>query len=283
MILLIHIFDGIINFIYALTGLCRDKQNRSIGHIGKTFPHAQGIFLHGVSIFFHQIPLVYDDDTRFSCIVCLSSHLGILLGNAFCGINHNHADICTLYRHQRTHDRKLLDFLLYLGFAPNPRRINESELPILVIELCIDAVARCARNIGYDYALLSQNLIEQRGLSNIGLTDERHTNPVCIFINAIFRRKILIYLVQQVARTITMQCGNSERLSQSQIVKFIKFRLGLSGLITFVDCQHNWFSAALQHSSNINIRSGNTSAQIGDKNNHICVMNGCFCLITHKL
>ena len=54
-----------------------------------------------------------------------TSNLGILLGNALGGINHNHTDVCPLHCHKGTHDAEFFNFFVNLGLLADTCRINQ--------------------------------------------------------------------------------------------------------------------------------------------------------------
>ena len=98
MVLLIYLMDEREQLVHALTGLRGNEQHRCIRHVCQTLTDTQRVLLHGGAVLLDQIPLVYHDDARLACIMCLAGNLCVLLGNAFGRVNHDNAYIGALYR-----------------------------------------------------------------------------------------------------------------------------------------------------------------------------------------
>lgn len=72
-------------------------------------------------------------------------------------VDHDDADVRTLDREQRTHDRELLDLLVHLALFADAGGVDEGKLAVRVVYVSVYAVARRAGNVRDDDALLAQH------------------------------------------------------------------------------------------------------------------------------
>ena len=192
--------------------------------------------LHGLSVFFHQIPLIDDNNGRFSLFVCISGNLGILFGKAFGCINHNQTNICPVNCHIGTQDAILFNFFRYLGFSPDSGGINQDELALFIFHSCIRCVTGCSGNIRHNHTLFPSNAVDQRRLADIRFPNNGDPNRIVLFFQFRFWRQSIIDRIQHITAAMTMFRRNRKRIAQSQIIELIEFHRRFTDFITFIDC-----------------------------------------------
>ena len=279
MVLLVDLVDEREQLVHALTGLRRDEQHGRVGHIRQALTHAERILLHGGAVLLDEIPFVDDDDARLACVMRLAGNLGVLLGDALGRVDHDDADVRTLDREQRAHDRELLDFLVHLALLADAGGVDKGELAARIVHVGVYAVARRAGNVRNDNTLLAQHTVEQAGLADVRLADEGNTDAVGVLFLLVCRREVLVGCVKQLTYTVAVQSGNAERLAQTEVVELVKFRRGIARL----DSQHERLARAQQHGRNVLVGGGNARAQVGDEDDNIRVRNRRFRLKAHEL
>ena len=73
-----------------------------------------------------------------------------------------------------------------------------------------------------------------------------------------------------------------DRVTQSQRIKLIYRRVCPAGRIRLIHCQHNRLPGFQQHGCHFLIRCGHAGADVCDKNNHRCRINGDLSLLPHE-
>ena len=160
-----------------------------------------------------------------------AGHLGVLLGEPHERVDKNQTDIRTFHRHLRTQDAVLFNDVLRLAyptFAPQPGRVDENKLPVPVFDRRVNGVTRGAGDGGDNGTFLPCDTIDQRGFSHVGLTDDGPPNGfvLCLLLRLV--RKVGKGRVEQIARAVAVYRRHLDRIPQTEVVKFIKFRRRLA-------------------------------------------------------
>ena len=213
----------------------------------------------------------------------LAGDLGVLFGNALGRVDHDDADVRALDRQQRTHDREFLDLLVHLALLADAGGVDEGELAVRIVHIGVNAVARRTGDVGDDNALLTQHAVEQAGLADVRLADESHADALVVLLFLVCRREVLVSRVEQLTHTVAVQCGNAERLAQTEVVELIKLRRRITRLVALVDRQHDRLARAQQHGRNVLIGGSNAGAQVGDQDDDIRVRDRSLRLKAHEL
>ncbi len=282
-VLFIDHVDQVKQLGHALTGQRRQEHHGGIRHIRQTLAHAARVLLHRLAVLFHKVPFVDGDDAGLSGLMRTACDLGILLRDALRGINHNHTDIRPLNRHQRAHDAEFFHLFVHARAFANTRRIDQQIASLVAFIHAVHAVARCARDIADNDALFAENLVDERGLADIRLADDRDLDLLALrLVLRLFRREIFIAGIEQIAGAVAVQGGNGERVAQSEVVKFIKFRRLAARPVAFVDREHHRLARTAQHRRDILVRRCHAGVQVGDEHDDIGRLNGNFRLHAHK-
>ena len=78
-----------------------------------------------------------------------------------------------------------------------------------------------------------------------------------------------------------MRRGNSNRVSETEVVKFIKIGRKLTYAVHLIYAEHNRLSALLKHGCDLVVGCHNTVTHVRYKNDYICTVYGKLCLTPH--
>ena len=209
-------------------------------------------------------------------------HLGVLLGDAFGGVDQDQAHVAALNGQGGPENGILLDVLLHLGLAADAGGVNEDEPALIVFKVGVDGVSGGAGHVGDDDPLLPQDLVHQGGLASVGLADNSHLDGVVLLLFFLLWGEVLETGVQQVAGAVAMDSRDSDGIPQSQVVELIKVRVRDTGGVHFVHCQHDGLAAAQQHVGHLLVRGGEARADIRQKDDDSGVLDGDLGLIPHE-
>ena len=173
--------DHLIELDQTLSGLRGNKDEFRIGQKGKYLPDLVSEFLYALIVLFHQVPLIDSDYHSLAPLVSNAGNLGILFCHAFGRVYDQDRDIRPVYGAHTAGDHIVLQSLLDLVFAANAGRVYEDVFLSMPDDPGIDRVPCRARNIGDDHSVLSDQPVDDRGFSNIGLAYDRNTHSVVFF------------------------------------------------------------------------------------------------------
>ena len=133
--------------------------------------------------------------------MCDSGNLGILLRDALRRIDHDDADIRPFHRCHRTDDAVALNLFLNLILPSKTCSINKDIFFSVVSNVGINRIACCSRNIGDDHTVLLRQLIDEGGLADIRLTDDRNLRALVFLLVLRIIRKVLDHFIQHISKS----------------------------------------------------------------------------------
>ena len=200
--------------VEPLAGFGGNEDNRRIAHKRKIIHQLFALFVHGVAVFFDRVPLIHCNDARFTELVRNAGDFGVLFGEAFGRVNHNHTDVGAFHRHAGAQDRIFFNLVFDFVFAAKPRGVDKHETAEFVFDKRVCRVARCARNIGNDCAFFAGNGVNKRRLTDIGFADNRHADGVAFVLVIGFVGQIRQNSVEQIAGAVTVDGGNGNGVAE---------------------------------------------------------------------
>ena len=280
--LLVDIVDELKEPGHPLTGGGGDEHDGGIGHVGEipadVLPHA----VHGLAVLFHQVPLVHHDDAGLAGVMGEPGHLGVLLGDALLGVDHNEAHIAALNGHGGPEHGVFLNDILHLGLLAHAGGVDEVILALVVFKIAVDGVPGGARHIADDHPLFAQDAVGKHGLAHIWLADDGHLDDIGVLLLLIGRGEVGDAGIQQVTGAVAVDGGDGDGVAQTQVVELIKIRVHGAGGVHLVHRQDNGLAAFLQHARHLVIRGGETGFDVGDKYDHRGVVDGDLGLLPHE-
>ena len=111
----------------------------------------------------------------------------ILIDDAFPGVGHHHGDLRPVERVEGLRHRELLHRPLDPAFAAHAGGVDQQ----IVAEGHVDGVTGGARAFAHDLPPLAKQTIDERGLADVGATDDGHAHPRCVpgILRRVFRRR----------------------------------------------------------------------------------------------
>ena len=103
--------------------------------------------------------------------------MGILVGDALDRVHHQQTDVGALEVAARHHDRQHLGAAVGLAFASNPCGVDEHVAHTVFFEHRVDGVTGRPRYLTDQKALVTQEPVDQRRLTDIGPPDDRDRDP----------------------------------------------------------------------------------------------------------
>ena len=197
-------------------------------------------------------------------------NLFVLLGNARRCVDQEQADIRALHRRVRPQNAEMLDAILDFRLPPDARRVNKRIEPVLILHRRIHRVARSARDIRNDQAVLPHHAVDNGGLPRVRLADNRHADAVIRLLLVLPIAERVKAGVQKVARAAPVETRQLNRVViEAQFVEFIVFHRRTAHAVAFVGRQHNRLAALLEHDRNVAVRSGQPRAHVAEEHDHV--------------
>ena len=156
--------------------------------------------------------------------------MGILVGNVGLGVDHQDDHVGILDRLQRLDHRELLDRLEDLAALPHARRIDEHVMLAAALEVDLDGIARRARGVEGDDALLAEQGVDQRRLADVGAADDGDAHGIGLLLFVLRVGEGFEGQLDQPAHPFAMRGRNGVRLAQPE---FVEFRLDHAGIHAF--------------------------------------------------
>ena len=85
----------------------------------------------------------------------------------------------------------------------------------------IDGIARRARNIADDDAILAQECVDKRGLSYIRAADDGNADLIRLFFFRASLGKECDERIEQIAEIHCVRCGNRHRIAQAEVIELV--------------------------------------------------------------
>ena len=279
-----NLLDQFKQVLHTLTGLGRQEDHGSIGHISQLGADLFLIFRLGAGFLFDQVPLVDGDNRGLAGFMCQTGDLGILIGDAGLGVDHQDTHVGALNGHLGAHDREPLHRLVHLALAADTGGVNKGIMLFAADDLAVDGVTGGAGYTADNDPLLAGDPVDQAGLAGVGLADDGNLDAlVLLHIIPGILGQVSKAGIQQVAGAVAVEGGNAHRITQTQVVELIELSRGITGCIHLIDGQHDGLSGLFQHGGHFHIGGGNAGADVGDQNHHLGMIDGDQCLMAHKL
>ena len=239
--------DQVIQLHQTLPALGRNKGDLGIRHKGQYLTYPAFIFSYRLFCLLNSIPLIHSNDRRLASVVGNSCDLGILFSYTFDCINYKYNNICTFYGADCTQDHEMLQLFLDLVFPAQPSCINKHIILTIVGDRCIHRISCRTGNIRYDQSVLPKQFVDQGRLAYIWLSNNRHTDPVILFLFCAVLIKIFDDLVQHITNSHLIGCRYRNWLSDPKIVEFIDICHILFKVIYLIYHKHHRLAGTSQH------------------------------------
>lgn len=149
--------------------------------------------------------------------------MGVLLVDAFGGVNKQHRDVRRFDRPQGLDDRKTLDRLAALAAFAQTRGVDQRVLSALALEWHLDRIARRARLGGRDHAHLAHQRVDQRRLADVLATndgDARMAHPRRVDLGCGRLGDRREHGLEQIGHALAVRGGDRDRRTEAEGVEF---------------------------------------------------------------
>ena len=148
-------------------------------------------------------------------------------------------------------------------------------------DLRIHRVPRGSRDIGYDYAVFSHQLVDNGGFADIGLTDDGNSRSVILLFLFCALAEVFNHLVEQLAQTESGSGRNRNRIADAEIIKLVYIVAELLKAVHLIDSQNDRLFGLAQHVCNLGIRVHQALAHIHDEDDDVRSRDGDLRLFSH--
>ena len=161
--------------------------------------------------------------------------LGVLLRDAFRGINDEYRHVTALHSGDGTDDTVPLQFFFHLALSAQSGRIDKYVLLSISRHCGINGVPGRSRDRGDDDSLLTQQTVDNGRLARVRLTDDRNLRALILFFLFLRLREMFHHFIQQISQTQLARCRDWYRVAQTQIIELINVGHKLFKAVHLID------------------------------------------------
>ena len=175
---------------------------------------------HVLQLELRDVPLREHEDGRRVRAARHVGHVQILLGDALGGVDQDERDVGAASGLERAHLAPELHLLALRAVAPQAGRVDQAVDAVAALEADVDRVARRARDLGDDRALLVAERVQERRLADVRAAEDGDADLVrrALDVRRVQGAQARDDLVEQVARGDAVQRREGERLTDAQLV-----------------------------------------------------------------
>ncbi len=185
------------HLIYTLLGERRREDDGEIRKGGYALADGTLVSLDvRIRLALNEIPLVDAHHKPFLVLLYQRVDVEVLRLDAARGVYHQDTHVGVLNGAYRPYHRVVFEVLVHLRLLADTRRVHKVEILAELVVAGVDAVARGARNIRHDSALLADKSVQNTAFARIGTPYNGETGQVfeALAIAVIF--ETAAYLVQ---------------------------------------------------------------------------------------
>src|SRR6185437_4833454 len=182
-------------------------------------------------------------------------------------------DIRLIHCLDRTDNGIEFEIFFHLGLAPDTGGIDEDKILFKEIVPGMDGIAGGAGDVADDGAFLADEGVQERGLADIGLTDDGE------FRQALLIGMGLVFLdkcrdgVEKLAGSAACHRRKKIDLVEAQGIEFRCFEQAFA-IVYFIDDEENGFGGAAQHIGHGFIKARDTGSSVDHEDQRISFFQG---------
>jgi hypothetical protein len=215
-----------------------------------------------------EVPLREDGDRR---TLGLSRHVRdrqVLVDHALARIDEHERNVRALGGGERPQLRVVLDPLPLAALAAKARGVDEDELPVTAAEDCVYGVARRARLVGDDHALLAEQRIQQARLADVRSPEDRDADRRVRDCGPAATRQPGNDRVEQVAGAVAVSRRERKRIAESEPVELERERV-LIGIVDLVSDQHHRLVRRAQDLGELLVAGCDAGSRVGQEEHEV--------------
>ena len=165
-----------------------------------------------LAVIVEQVPLVEQHHDGAAALDGQAHDLLVLLGDAHGGVDDEQRHVGAVDGAQAADHGVVLDVLVHGALLTDARGVDHAVVLAVAFDDRIDGVARGARHIRDDGAVVIGEAVGERGLARVWTADNGDVDDILVvfFIleAAIDFAQVIDYLVEQIARAMTVRGGS---------------------------------------------------------------------------
>ena len=189
------------------------------------------------------------------------------------GVEHQDADVGVLDGAYRAHHRVELQILHLLALLAHARRIDQVEVHAVFVVARVDGVARGARYVGHDVALLAQKGVGERRFAHVGASDDGYARQILLHLGFGVFGQSGEDGVHHVARAAARHRADAVGIAQSESVKFVRL-VDEFVVVDLVAHHHDLLARASQHVGHHHVEIGDARLDLHHEEDEIGLVDG---------
>ena len=161
-----------------------------------------------------------------------------MVGKADGGIDYQKHHFSAVDGAHCAHEAIVLDVLVDNALLAQARRVHDGVEAALMFHGCVDGIARGARHVRDDGAVVVGELVGKRRFARVRTTDDGNVDGVEVVLFPVVFRKQRDHFIEQVAGAGAVKGGNGTRLAQAQLHEFPHGNI-VGGVVEFVHRKKN--------------------------------------------
>ena len=180
---------------------------------------------HVLELGLGDVPLREHDDRRVLRLARDVGHRQILVDEALARVDEHERHVGPLGGRERAQLRVVLDPLPLLALAADPGGVDEHERAVAALEHGVDRVARRARHLGDDHALLAEQRVQQARLADVRPAEDRDADRLLADLLRAAAREHRHDRVEQVAGAVAVLGRERHRVAEPEPVELERERV----------------------------------------------------------
>ena len=221
----------------------------------------------------HEVPLVHHHHERLVVALYELEYVHVLRLYAARGVEHEYAHVRVLYGAYGAHHRVELQVLRHLVLAAYAGRVNKVEVEAELVEARVYAVARGARYLRHDVAILAYECVDDAALAGVGSAHYGEAGDAFLYGLAALVLELREHEVEQVARAAARSCAYALRVAESEGVE-LRCVVNLVVVVGLVGHEYHWQLGAAQYLCHVLIPVGESRLRVYEEEHEVGLLRG---------
>ena len=231
-----------------------------------------------------MVPLVDRDDERAPAVGDEAEQRRILLRDGLARVHDADHDVRVIDRLQRLDDAPFLEVGLDARPAPHARRVDEHEAAPVALERDVHRVARRARLVEGDHALLADESVDEGRLADVGTADHADADLAVGGVIALGAGGLdaLEHALHEVADPAAMRSRDGVRLAEAEGMELRGDDVRVA-VLALVDGDRDGLAALSQHVGDEPVRGIEAALAVDQEDDAVRFFDGAAGLARHEL
>ena len=215
-----------------------------------------------------DVPLREHDQGR---VLRLAGDVGdgqVLVDEPLARVDEHEGHVGALGSRERPQLRVVLDPLALLALAADPGGVDEHEGAVAALEHGVDRVARRARHLGDDHALLAEQRVQEARLADVRPAEDRYADRLLADLLRAAAGEHRHDRVEQVARAVAVLGRERHRVAEAEAVELERERV-LRRVVDLVRQQQHRLVGAPQDRRQLLVAGRDPGARVDDEQDQV--------------